>query len=81
MSGVSEPSRRTTRDLRRRNRSTVLSCLYLEGPASRLELTRTCGLSSATVTNVVSELIDDGLLAEVGSVDSDGGRTGHRERG
>jgi predicted NBD/HSP70 family sugar kinase len=52
----------------------VLSQLYLEGPASRLELTRTCALSSATVTNVVAELIDDGLVAEAGSVDSDGGR-------
>jgi predicted NBD/HSP70 family sugar kinase len=52
----------------------VLSRVFLEGPVSRLELTRACELSSATVTKVVAELIDDGLLAEVGSVDSDGGR-------
>lgn len=32
------------------------------------------GLSSATVSNVVSDLVNDGLVAEAGSVDSDGGR-------
>lgn len=32
------------------------------------------GLSSATVSNVISDLINDGMVAEAGSVDSDGGR-------
>ncbi len=64
----------TTRDLRRHNRATLLSHIYLHGPASRLELMHASGLSSATVSNVVSDLIHDGVVAEAGSVDSDGGR-------
>jgi predicted NBD/HSP70 family sugar kinase len=35
---------------------------------------RASGLSSATVSNVISDLISDGMVAEAGSVDSDGGR-------
>jgi predicted NBD/HSP70 family sugar kinase len=64
----------TTRDLRRHNRSALLSRLYLDGPGSRLELMRASGLSSATVSNVISDLISDGMVAEAGSVESDGGR-------
>lgn len=64
----------TTRDLRRHNRSALLSYLYLHGPGSRLELMHASGLSSATVSNVVSDLVNDGLVMEAGSVESDGGR-------
>ena len=64
----------TTRDLRRHNRSALLSYLYLHGPGSRLELMHASGLSSATVSNVVSDLANDGLVMEAGSVESDGGR-------
>jgi len=32
---VMEPNRATVRDLRRRNRSTLLSMLYFDGPFSR----------------------------------------------
>ncbi|MEC3998310.1 ROK family transcriptional regulator [Actinacidiphila sp. DG2A-62] len=66
--------RTTTRDLRRRNRAAVLTRLYLHGPASRFDLQRATGLSSATVSNVVSDLVADGLVAEAGLLDSDGGR-------
>ncbi|GII42212.1 sugar kinase [Planotetraspora phitsanulokensis] len=64
----------TTRDLRRHNRSALLSRLYVQGPTSRQDLTRESGLSSATVSNVVSDLINDGVVAEAGLVESDGGR-------
>jgi predicted NBD/HSP70 family sugar kinase len=65
---------RTTRDLRRHNRTSVLSKLYLHGPASRFDLMSATGLSSATVSNVITDLVTDGLVAEAGLVDSDGGR-------
>ena len=64
----------TTRDLRRRSRSALLSLIYLKQVASRPELARRTGMSSATISNVVSDLIADGLVAEAGSVDSKGGR-------
>ncbi|WP_329139513.1 ROK family protein [Streptomyces sp. NBC_01476] len=65
---------RTTRDLRRHNRVSVLSKLYLHGPSSRFDLMGATGLSSATVSNVVTDLVGDGLVAEAGLLDSDGGR-------
>jgi predicted NBD/HSP70 family sugar kinase len=64
----------TVRDLRRRNRSALLSKLFFEGPLSRLELSRLTGLSAATVSNVTGELVDERLVVEAGLVDSDGGR-------
>ncbi|MFE9793858.1 ROK family protein [Streptomyces goshikiensis] len=67
-------SGRTVRDLRRGNRGAVLQRLYFGGPMSRQELGPATGLSSGSVSNVVGELIADGLLEEAGVVDSDGGR-------
>ncbi|MET9464634.1 ROK family transcriptional regulator [Streptomyces sp. NPDC006544] len=67
-------SGRTVRDLRRGNRSAVLQRLYFGGPMSRQELGPETGLSSGSVSNVVGELVADGLLEEAGIVDSDGGR-------
>ena len=66
--------RATNRTLRRRNRSVLLSRLFLDGPLTRQDLTVSTGLSQAAVSNVVGDLIDDGLVTEVGTVDSDGGR-------
>ncbi|GAA1986312.1 ROK family protein [Catenulispora subtropica] len=65
---------KTTRDLRRRSRAALLSSVYLGQAASRPELVRLTGMSSAAVSNVVTGLIADGLVAEAGSVDSNGGR-------
>ncbi|MEU6524478.1 ROK family protein [Streptomyces sp. NPDC046924] len=65
---------RTVRDLRRANRTAVLQRLYFDGPLSRFELGPATGLSSGSVSNVVADLIGDGLVEEAGSVDSDGGR-------
>jgi predicted NBD/HSP70 family sugar kinase len=65
---------RTVRDLRRGNRTAVLQRLYFDGPMSRFELGPATGLSSGSVSNVVAELVADGLVEEAGSVDSDGGR-------
>ncbi|MDT9695715.1 ROK family protein [Streptomyces sp. P17] len=67
-------NRRTVRDLRRANRSIVLQRLYFDGPLSRFELGPATGLSSGSVSNVVADLLADGVLEEAGNVDSDGGR-------
>jgi predicted NBD/HSP70 family sugar kinase len=65
---------RTVRDLRRENRAVVLWSLYFSRPDSRQDLSAATGLSPASVTNVVRDLIDEGIVTEVGSEDSDGGR-------
>jgi predicted NBD/HSP70 family sugar kinase len=69
-----DTSRATVRDLRRRNRSAVLSRLYFDGPLSRQELAQLTGLSAATVSNVTAALGGERLIVEAGQVDSDGGR-------
>jgi len=69
-----ERRRWTVRDLRRDNRSVLLSSLFFDQPQSRPELSEATGLSPASVSNVVRELIGEGIVVEAGSVDSDGGR-------
>jgi predicted NBD/HSP70 family sugar kinase len=71
---MTQRDRRTVRDLRRGNRSALLRHLYFGGPLSRHELARGTGLSSGSISNVVGELITEGVVEEAGSVESDGGR-------
>ncbi|MFC4031035.1 ROK family protein [Streptomyces polygonati] len=71
---MAERGKRTVRDLRRGNRASLLRHLYFEGPLSRQELGRDTGLSAGSISNVVGELIADGMVEEAGAVESDGGR-------
>ncbi|ROQ68357.1 putative NBD/HSP70 family sugar kinase [Streptomyces sp. 840.1] len=71
---MAQRTRRTVRDLRRSSRAAVLQHLYFDGPMSRPELGTATGLSSGSVSNVVTELVADDLVEEAGSVESDGGR-------
>jgi predicted NBD/HSP70 family sugar kinase len=66
--------RGTVRDLRRDNRAAVLWSLYLGQARSRQDLSAATGLSAASVTNVIRELLDEGIVIETGLADSDGGR-------
>lgn len=65
---------RNVRDVRKSNRSLLLRRLYFHPQASRLELSRATGLSAASVSSVVAELIEAGVVVESGSVESEGGR-------
>ncbi|WP_237771348.1 ROK family transcriptional regulator [Kribbella sp. ALI-6-A] len=60
--------------MRRSNRSVILTSIYRQGPLSRYELGRETSLSAASVSNLVGELLDEGIVEEAGSVESDGGR-------
>lgn len=64
----------TVHDLRRQNRGRALRSIALAGETHRAAIAAECGLSMATVTNVVTDLINDGLVRETGSVPSRGGR-------
>ncbi len=66
--------RSTVRDVRRDNRSVLLSSLYFDRSCCRHDLCRATGLSPASVSNVVRELIGEGVVAEAGSANSEGGR-------
>ena len=71
---MAERKRGTVRALRRENRAAVLWSLYFSQPGTRQDLSAATGLSPASVTNVVRELLSEGIVIEAGSVDSDGGR-------
>ncbi|WP_416906087.1 ROK family transcriptional regulator [Micromonospora echinospora] len=71
-----ELARATNRTVRLRNRSALLSRLFLDGPLTRQHLMRGTGLSQPAVSNVVADLIAEGLVAEAGAAESDGGRPG-----
>ncbi|MGN6197166.1 MAG: hypothetical protein ACTHNX_00845, partial [Humibacter sp.] len=64
----------TVRDLRRRNRSRTLWELYLHGPRTYQQVAQATGVSLATVSNVIVDLVRLGSISEVGSEDSNGGR-------
>lgn len=64
----------TALDLRQHNRGAVLRSILTVGETTRTRIAESCKLSSATVTNVVTDLIGDGLVAEGGSLPSSGGR-------
>ena len=64
----------TVRDLRRQNRQTILQHAYFAQSIGRFELSQQLGLSPATVTHMVAELLDDGILFETDVAESQGGR-------
>ncbi|ASW57756.1 ROK family transcriptional regulator [Plantactinospora sp. KBS50] len=75
-----ELARATNRGVRLRNRALLLSRLYLDGPLTRPDLARSTGLSQPAVSNVVADLIDEGLVVEAGVAEPDGGRPSMRLR-
>lgn len=54
-------------DARRHHRALVLQHLFRGGPASRADLARRTELTRVTVSDLVADLIDDGLVRELGS--------------
>ena len=72
MTTTSTPARRALRpsgrqlpeDTRRHHRALLLQLLFRDGPASRADLARSSGLTRVTVSDVVGDLVTDGLLTE-----------------
>jgi predicted NBD/HSP70 family sugar kinase len=65
-SGIA-PSGGTNLDYARSfNRNVMIEAVRLKGPVSRAELTRMTHLSAQTVSNIVAELLNAGLLLEEG---------------
>ncbi len=68
------PTPSTARDLRRTNRSSILRELLFAGESTRQALAGRTRLSPATVGLVIADLLDEGLVNEVGTQESSGGR-------
>ncbi|MEU4241177.1 ROK family protein [Actinoplanes sp. NPDC026619] len=60
--------------MRRANRSSLLTDLFHDGLQSRQQLAATTALSQASVSNLIGEMLEEGLVEEAGLVGSDGGR-------
>lgn len=56
------------------NKTIVLKCIEKEGPISRAEISKVTRLNKATVSTMVSELIRDHFVNEIGMGESSGGR-------
>lgn len=54
-------------DARRHHRALLLQRLFRDGPASRADLARTSGLTRVTVSDLIAELVTEGLVAELGA--------------
>ncbi|HBN95913.1 MAG TPA: hypothetical protein DDZ66_06415, partial [Firmicutes bacterium] len=64
----------STRLVRTYNASTVLRTLYEHGHCSRSQLTELTGMSPATITRIISELMQQGVVLEGSHGKSTGGR-------
>lgn len=57
-----------------RNRLVILRCVRYEGPISRVDLQEKTRLSWGTISASTRELLDSGILTEIGAVTTDMGR-------
>ncbi|MGA2977866.1 MAG: ROK family transcriptional regulator [Spirochaetia bacterium] len=56
------------------NRLVILRCVRYEGPISRVDLQKKTRLSWGTISASTRELLDSGILTEIGAVTTDMGR-------
>lgn len=64
----------THQQTKNHNTLLVLKTIYDRGPISRADVSRVTGLTRASVSNITSSLIDEGLVTEVGHGRSQGGK-------
>jgi predicted NBD/HSP70 family sugar kinase len=64
--GMEGRSKAAPADARRQNRSLLLRALFRAGPMSRADLARSSGLTPTTVSTVIGELVDAGMIEEAG---------------
>lgn len=60
------PRGRSITDVKEHNLHAILSALLRCGPTSRVDMARLTGLSSTTITNLVTLLIEQGIVEEAG---------------
>lgn len=69
------PVKATHQQTRAHNSGLVLRALYDGGPISRADVSRRTGLTRTTVSDLVADLLADGLVTEVGRGPSTGGKS------
>src|SRR4029453_19490295 len=69
------PEKATHQQTRMYNQQLLLRALHDDSPLSRADLARLTGWTRTSVSDLVSSLIDDGLMEEVGRGRSSGGKS------
>ncbi len=59
--------KRLQEDARRHHRALLLQQLFAQGPASRADLARATGLTRVTVSDLVGDMLGEGLVTELGA--------------
>jgi len=68
------PVKATHQQTRTFNQQLVLRAVYDQTPTSRADIARLTGLTRTSVSDLVGDLIDDGLVEEIGRGPSSGGK-------
>ena len=71
---IERSGKATHQETRAHNSRLVLGTIYDRGPISRAAVARATGLTRTTVSDVVTDLIRDGLAGEIGRGPSTGGK-------
>ncbi len=71
---IERSGKATHQETRAHNEGLILGTIYDRGPISRAAVARSTGLTRTTVSDVVSDLLRDGLAQEVGRGPSTGGK-------
>ncbi len=64
----------TLKDMKKKNLRLVLQCIAEGNGLSRTELAEISGLSISTISTLISELLEEGIISEIGEAASTGGR-------
>ena len=64
----------TLKDMKKKNLQLVLKCIAEGNGLSRTELAEASGLSVSTISTLISELLEEGIISEIGEAASTGGR-------
>lgn len=64
--------KRGLKDVKRRNRQVIVESVIENGGLSRIEIAQKTELAASTVSTLVSELLQEGILAEAGTVTTAG---------
>ena len=65
--------------VKRENRSLILKCINDIGPVSRIDIAEATGLTAASVTQITTSLIAEGILSEVGISPENTGTAGRKK--
>ncbi len=71
---MSKRKKATRKQTKKHNRRLVLKTIYDAGEISRVDIARATSLTRPTVSTIVSELMSEGLVQEIGRLQSRGGK-------